>query len=303
MKRVSTHPLRIGAILAALALTLAACGGSDDSGGAGKGETIKIGAVPGWTDQTGTAYIYKNILEKHGYKVEIVELSDNAPVFAGVAGGEIDVFGSAWPEHTHKSYMDEYGDQLEDVGTYYEDARLYMAVPEYSDIESISDLPEHADELDGKVIGIEAGSGLMEQTKNEVFPTYDLDGDFELVQASTTAMLTELRQAVDAEKPIVVTLWKPFWANQEFPVRVLEDPEGAYGEPEALHTLAREGFKEDFPEVAEMMATFELTDEQFGEMESTIVNDFATGEDEKAVNSWLEENPDFTPPLEEYLEE
>ncbi|MFJ8105997.1 glycine betaine ABC transporter substrate-binding protein [Streptomyces sp. NPDC096132] len=49
-----------------------------------------------------------------------------------------------------------------------------------------------------------------------------------------------------------------------FPVRALEDPKGAFGKPEGLHSLARDGFSEDFPEVADVIKNFKLTDEQYG---------------------------------------
>ena len=46
-------------------------------------------------------------------------------------------------------------------------------------------------------------------------------------------MITELENAIDAEEDIVVTLWTPFWAMPAYDMKALEDPEGAFGEPEA----------------------------------------------------------------------
>jgi glycine betaine/proline transport system substrate-binding protein len=292
------HLTRFGVAVSALAMVAAGCSGT----GSGEDDkTISIGAVPGWTDQTGTAHLLKNILEENGYTVEIKELSDNAPVFAGVANGDIDILSSTWPERTHKSYMDKYGDKFEDLGTYYEDAALYLAVPEYSDIKSIDELPSHANELGGKVVGIEPGAGLTKLTKESAFPKYGLDKDFKLVQSSTTAMITELKKATAAKEPIVVTLWKPFWVNQSIPVRALQDPKGAYGDTENLHSMGRPGFKEDFPEVAELIENFKLNDEQYGSLEDTMVNKFGQGQEEKAVAAWLKENPDFAPALAKHL--
>ena len=57
-----------------------------------------------------------------------------------LANGDVDIYPSAWPEVTHKQYMDEYGDQLEDLGAYYDNAKLTIAVPSYSNINSIEDL-------------------------------------------------------------------------------------------------------------------------------------------------------------------
>lgn len=309
---------RTGAVVGAFALVLtaAACGsddggdeaggnggdndsaeGTDDTGGdeggeGGAGGEITLGIIPSWTDGLSTAYLWKNVLESEGYTVTIQDIPEAAPLFTGVAEGDIDIYPSAWPQVTHSAYMDEYGDNLEDLGAYYEGAVLTFAVPEYTDIDSIADLTDNADMFDGRIVGIEPGAGLTRVTKESVIPTYGLD-DFTLVESSTTAMLTELGNAIDEERDIVVTLWRPFWANSEFPVKDLEDPEGALGEPETLNAIATKGFSEEFPEVAEMFANFKLDDEAYGSLEDTVVNQFESGEEEQAIEAWLEENPDF----------
>jgi glycine betaine/proline transport system substrate-binding protein len=235
-KRHRTFPMRLGVAMTALAMVATACGGSD-SGSEGD-KSITMGVIPGWTDETATTGLLKDILEDNGYTVEVTELSDNAPMYTALSNGDIDILSSAWPELTHKSYMDRFGDDIEDIGVYYEGATSFLAVPEYSDLQSIEDLPGRADEFGGKIIGIEPGAGLTKMTQESVIPAYGLDSEYELVLSSTAAMLTELQKATEAEEPIVVTLWKPFWANLAFPVRALEDPKGAYGEPEDLHVLA-----------------------------------------------------------------
>ena len=297
--------MRIGVGVTALALVTVGCGGGD-SGGSGNGggegdKTITMGVIPGWTDETATTYLLKDVLEDNGYTVEVTELSDNAPMYTALANGDIDVLSSSWMELTHKSYMEEYGESLEDLGVYYEGATSFLAVPEYVDITSIEELPGRADEFGGRVVGIEPGAGLTKMTQESVFPEYGLDQDYELVLSSTAAMLTELKKATDAQEPIVVTLWKPFWANLEFPVKALEDPKGAYGEPENLHVLAREGFSADQPEVTALLENFKLDDEQFSSLESMVVNDFGEGEEAQAVAAWLEENPDYGTALEQHL--
>jgi glycine betaine/proline transport system substrate-binding protein len=291
----------LAAGLMALGLVTAACGSDDggdngaggDGDGGGGGGTITLGIIPSWTDGLSTAYLWQNVLEQEGYTVEIQEISEAAPLYTGVANGDIDIYPSAWPEVTHASYMEEYGDDLEDLGAYYEGAKLTFAVPEYTDISSIEDLKGNADMFDGKITGIEPGAGLTQVTKEQVMPTYELDGEYQLVESSTTAMLAELQSAVDSEEDIVVTLWRPFWANSEFPVKDLEDPEGALGEPETLNAIATAGFSEEFPEVAEMFGNFKLDDDAYGSLEDLVVNEYGEGQEPQAIEAWLEENPDF----------
>ena len=112
-------------------------------------------------------------------------------------------------------------------------------------------------------------------------------------------MLTALQNAVDSEEDIVVTLWRPFWANATFPVKDLEDPLGALGDPEALHFLARQGFTEEFPDVAEFIGGIKLDDDQYGALEDLVVNEHGEGEEPAAIEEWIEEYPDVLPEVQE----
>ncbi len=317
--RTMTPRTRRGAAVAAtaaLGLALTACGSDDGGnggeGGSGEGDaeettgeaggegggTITLGYIPSWTDGLSTAYLLENKLEAAGYTVEHQEISEAGLLYTGLAQGDVDIYPSAWPEVTHASYMDQYGDQIEDLGTYYDEAKLTFAVPEYTEIESIADLTENTDMFGGRIYGIEPGAGLTEVTKESVIPTYGLDeAGYTLVESSTTAMLTELEQATQAEEDIVVTLWRPFWANSEYPVKDLADPEGALGESEGLHFLGTQGFSEEFPEVAEWIGEIQLSDEEYGGLEQSVAVD---NQDDPAagVEAWLEENPDIVPDLE-----
>lgn len=286
--------LTIAALGAVASLTLAGCS-SDGSGGTGgdaggddKG-TITLGFLPSWTDGLSTAYLLQDQLEKIGYTVEMKTLTEAGPLYTGLAQGDVDMYPSAWPELTHAEYMDEYGDDIEDLGAYYENAKLTIAVPEYSELTSIEDLKGKGAEFDGKIIGIEPGAGLTAQTQ-KMMPEYGLDGEYELVTSSTAAMLTELKTATDAQEEIVVTLWRPFWANDAFPLKDLEDPMGAMGEAEGLHFLGTKGFAEEFPEAAELIEQIKLDDEQYGSLEDLVVNEYGEGKEADAVDAWLEEH-------------
>ncbi|WP_309104534.1 glycine betaine ABC transporter substrate-binding protein [Microbacterium sp.] len=292
--------LTIAAIGAAASLALAGCSGdgmggtggdSGDDAGSGSADkgTITLGFLPSWTDGLSTAYLLQDQLEKIGYTVEMKTLTEAGPLYTGLAQGDVDIYPSAWPELTHKSYMDEYGDDIEDLGAYYENAKLTIAVPEYSDIDSIEDLAGKGAQFDGKIYGIEPGAGLTAQTQ-KMMPAYGLDGEFELVTSSTAAMLTELKSATEAQEEIVVTLWRPFWANDAFPLKDLEDPQGAMGEAEGLHFLGTKGFAEENPDAAELIEKIKLDDAQYGALEDLVVNEYGEGKEAEAVDAWLDEH-------------
>lgn len=89
-------------------LGLAACssevsGDSDsaDGGGSGSGDAITIGYLPAWSDTLVMAFLAKNRLEALGQKVEMETYNDAAIIFTALAGGDIDIHPSAWPDATH----------------------------------------------------------------------------------------------------------------------------------------------------------------------------------------------------------
>lgn len=84
---------KLGFILAASALTLAACGGGEESDSAGTTEEaskeIKLGATAGpYSDMLSQAIVPG--LEEKGYTVELVEFSDYIQPNVALDGGDID---------------------------------------------------------------------------------------------------------------------------------------------------------------------------------------------------------------------
>ena len=289
---MQTSRRTFNAALASLAVgsALAACSGSRSKG---KSKKLTLGFISSWTDGVCMTHLTKIQVEKNGYTTELKDLSEPSVLYTGLSKGDIDLYASAWPEVTHKQYMDQYGESIEDLGSYYGSAKLTWAVPSYSAMNSIADIPGHADELDHKIIGIEDGAGITQISKEKVQPAYGLDdGTWEVKTSSTQAMVTELEKAIDAQKEIVVTLWHPYWAYNKYDVRDLEDPEGALGSGEGLHFLGRKGFTDDFPEVASWLGSLKLEESQYGELES-LVSNYGEGKEDDAVTEWSDSHPEF----------
>lgn len=290
----------IASMIAVAALGLAACGsGSSDadstSGAGGDSKNLTIGYIP-WDEDIAVTHLWKQVLEDKGYNVTIQQL-DVAPTFVGLSKGDIDLFLDGWLPSTHSDYMDKYGKDIEDIGVWYDNAKLTLAVPEYSDAKTIADLKGKAGEYNGQIVGIEPGAGLTRITEKDAMPKYGLDGEYKLVTSSTAAMLAELKKATDAKEPIVVTLWRPHWAYDAFPIRDLEDPEGAMGEAEQIHSLAKKGFANEFPEVNDMLKNWTMDDKQLGSLENLVLRENEKAP-EKGVEAWLKDNPDFVSGLE-----
>ncbi|MFC5338240.1 glycine betaine ABC transporter substrate-binding protein [Leucobacter denitrificans] len=296
------HLTGVLAFTAAASLALVGCSSNGDTGDTAEPTesdsmgTITLGFLPSWTDGLSTAYLLENQLEKLGYEVEMEELTEASVLYTGLAGGDIDMYPSAWSEVTHASYMEQYGDNIEDLGAYYDGAVLTLAVPEYmDDVNSIEDLKGQAARFNGEIIGIEPSAGLTKQTQEVAMPEYGLDSEYELVTSSTSAMLATLQDKIDSEEDVVVTLWRPFWANAAFPIKDLEDPMGAMGEPESLHFLGTLGFSEEFPEAAEYIANIKLDDDAYGALEGLVTGDEFEGDPAGAVEAWLADHADAYP--------
>src|SRR5690606_3071135 len=232
------------------------------------------------------------LLQSDGYAVTLESGGDMGVIYTAVAGGDYDLFFDAWLPITHGTYLDEYGDDMERLGVWYDDARLTIAVNEDAPIASLEELADSADGFDNRIVGIEPGAGLTRITKEAVIPTYGLEG-MEFVESSTQAMLAELSGAIDAGRDVVVTLWRPHWAYDAFPLRDLEDPEGTLGGAENIEVVARAGFAEDYPQLASWLEAFTLTGDQLFSLEEIMFNQNGGEDPEGSVEQWLEENPDY----------
>ncbi|MDZ7727328.1 MAG: glycine betaine ABC transporter substrate-binding protein [Dehalococcoidia bacterium] len=320
-------------ILSVVALTAAACGGDDDDddtgdgngetpteeptesgdngdeeptepaddgngdGNGGGGGTIEMGYVAGWPEGVASTFLWAHLLEEEGYTVETTPL-DAGLLYEALDTGDVHMYTDAWLPATHGQYMT---DNINELVTWYEQAGLYLTVPSYVDATSLEDLSGMADEFDSTITGIEPGAGMMATARDSVMPAYGLE-DWTLLESSTPAMLAELDSAIANEEPIVVTLWSPGWWYNAYDLTNLEDPEGAWGDPEHISVVTTSGFAEDFPEVAGWLENFEMTDPQIAGLISVGLNDnnefdmspenveewLSESENQELVDSWLQ---------------
>ena len=261
------HYSKLAAVAAVAALGLTACGsgggqeGGGEAGGLDNGDQqdLTIAVFNGWDEGIAASELWKSILEDKGYNVTL-EYADPAPVFSGLSTGDYDVTLDTWLPITHASYLEEYGDKITELGAWNDEAKLTIAVNEDAPIDSLEELAENADMFDNRLVGIEPGAGLTEATTENVIPTYGLE-DMEYLTSSTPAMLSELKSATEAGENVAVTLWRPHWAYDAFPIKDLEDPEGTLGAAEGIYSYASSTFEEDFPTLAGWLKDFKMDSE------------------------------------------
>ncbi|MFJ8231068.1 ABC transporter permease/substrate binding protein [Streptomyces sp. NPDC094448] len=257
----------------------------------GKGKKLTMGYIP-WDEAVASTYLWKELLERRGFEVEAGQLETGA-LYTGLANGQIDFQTDSWLPVTHASYWKKYGDRLEDLGAWYGPTSLELAVPSYvKGIDSLDDLKGKGGTFKGRIIGIEPSAGMMGLLKEKVLGGYGLDGEYRVVDGSTPGMLAELKRAYAKKEPVVVTLWSPHWAYSSYELKKLEDPRGAWGTGDGVHTLARKGFTADHPEAGKWLKDFRMTEKQLTDLEAEIQRT-GKGKEQQAVRTWLNDNPGF----------
>ena len=139
-----------------------------------------------------------------------------------------------------------------------------------------------------EIVGIEPGSGTMNIAQDTV-DEYNLD--VELMPSSEPAMVTELQNAIENEEPIVVTLWQPHWMFSEYDLKFLEDPKETLGASENIHTMVRQGLKDEQPSAYQLLDNFHWEVEDMNEVMAKFGQD-ENVEPREAAEEWIEDNPD-----------
>ncbi|MEV0637245.1 ABC transporter permease/substrate binding protein [Streptomyces sp. NPDC050619] len=254
----------------------------------GQGKKISIGYIP-WDEGVASTFLWKEILEERGYQVDAKQF-DAGPLYTSLAQGDVDFQTDAWLPTTHEQYWKKYGKQLDDLGAWYGQTSLELSVPSYmKGIDSLEDLKGKASEFGGKITGIESSAGEMSLLKSKVLKEYGLDKEYKVVASSTPAMLAELKRAYAKQEPIVVTLWSPHWAYNDYKLTKLKDPKGAWGKGDGVHTISRKGFAQDDPVVGEWLKNFKMTETQLTSLEAEI-NKAGKGKQQDGVRAWLKQN-------------
>ncbi len=266
-------------LLLLVAGILAAGCGFDDGG------RLTLGYL-GWDENVANSNLTKVILEDDlGYDhVELKLADDVGPVYDDLIAGNTDAFLDAWMPN-HKQFVNRGKIEVSKEPWYVGKTRYGIAVPKYmKGVRSIPDLNHSGTDM---ITGIEPGAVLMKRIETDVVPEYHLHSY--LVEATTPAMLTELKQSYSMKEPFVFLAWSPHWMNQEYDFRYLSDPKNAMGsvdDPQTLHSVTRKGLAEDEPAAYALINAMRLDEDQVGSLELAINE---ADDPETGVRRWLQE--------------
>jgi len=278
--------LILASVILMIATSMAIAEGQQESGSAEAQKTADLVYV-NWAEGVAYTHLAKVVLEDQmGYEVEITA-ADVAPAYTSIAQGDMDAFMETWLPVLHKDYVEKYQDDIIDLGHVYEGTQSGLVVPDYMEIETISEINDIADELDGRITGIDAGAGVMKTTE-AIIDSYGLD--VKLMASSGPAMTAALKDAYENEEPIVVTGWRPHWMFGKWDLRFLDqDQEQVWGVGN-IHIMGRKDLREDKPELAQFLSNFFFTDADLGSLMVAIEESDEDIED--VARQWMNDNMD-----------
>src|ERR1700735_4372337 len=178
----------------------------------------------GWTDITATTQIANQILTGLGYKPNITVLSV-AVTFKSLENGDIDVFLGNWMplQEPSQAPLVKAG-KIDIAANNLSDARIGFATSKAaydSGLQTYADIAKFKDQLDGKLYGIEPGSGANGTISKMISEnTFGLRG-FKLVEHRERALLAETLHRIKEGKPVVFFGWQPPPMNVDLPMASL----------------------------------------------------------------------------------
>jgi len=250
-----------------------------------------------WTGQIINTTILKNVLEKAGYNIELVQ-ADYIAQFAGLKTGDLHVASEIW-ETTGREAMDEAvaSGNVVNMGEggmiaieeWWYPSYMEARCPGLPDWEALKDCaPEFATSETaplGRYLGGPVTWGGFDEERVEA-----LGLDFEVVHAGTDAALfAELESAYQREAPIILWLYSPHWAPAKYEGSYVEfppfskacyedpsagvNPDAAYdcGKPTGpIWKVAWAGVEEKWPGAAAIIRDYTLTNDEMGAMVTAV---------------------------------
>ena len=247
----------------------------------------------GWTDITATTAATTLVLEALGYDTDIKVLS--VPVtYTSLANKDVDVFLGNWmptmegdiAPYREAGTVDIVRANL--VGTKYTLAT--NAAGAELGIKDFADIAAHADALDGKIFGIEAGNDgnrlILDLIEADTFGM----GALELVESSEQGMLAQAKRLDSRGEPVVFLGWEPHPMNANIQMTYLTGGEEWFGSEGEVYTNTSAGYVAECPNVGALLQNLEFTLAMENEIMGAILDG---GQDpSEAAAAWLKANPD-----------
>ncbi|KFX70483.1 glycine/betaine ABC transporter substrate-binding protein [Pseudomonas taeanensis MS-3] len=257
-------------------------------------QKARIGLV-GWTDVVATTAVASTLLDGLGYTTTQTTASQQI-VFSGISKNQIDFFLGYWKpamDDNIKPFLDK-GVVKVSAEPSLADAIATLAVPSYAaeaGLKTFADIAKFKDQLDGKIYGIEPGTGANTNIQKMIDSNQFGLGGFKLIESSEAAMLAAVSRAVKRERPIVFVGWKPHPMNLQMELTYLTGSQDVFGANEGaatVWTVAAPTYAERCPNVDRLLGNLSFSSAQESEMMKPIMD---RKEPKDVARQWLKDNP------------
>ncbi|MAB98403.1 glycine/betaine ABC transporter substrate-binding protein [Pseudomonas sp. J237] len=259
-------------------------------------KNVRVGLV-GWTDVVATTAVASTLLEGLGYETKQTQASQQI-IFAGIQKDQIDVFLGYWKpimDDNIKPFLDKKAVKVMPEPSL-NDAVAVLAVPTYTadkGLKTLADIAKFKDQLDGKIYGIDAGSGANIAIQKMIDSNQFGLGDFKLVESSEAGMLAAVNRATRSDKPVVFFGWKPHPMNLQFPITYLTGTEDVFGPNDGaatVSTVTAPDYAERCPNANLLLSNLRFTSEQESQLMQPIMD---RKKPEDVAREWIKANPEI----------
>ncbi|UTW06293.1 choline ABC transporter substrate-binding protein [Pseudomonas benzenivorans] len=265
-------------------------------------QTVRLGAV-GWTDVVATTAVATELLQSLGYKTTETQASQQI-IFSGIQKKQIDAFLGYWKplmDDNIQPFLDKNAVKVKEQPSL-ADGISSLAVPSYTaeaGLKTYADIAKFKDQLDGKIYGIDPGTGANTTIQKMIDSNQFGLGGFELIESSEAAMLAAVGRAVRNNKPVVFFGWKPHPMNIKMDLTYLTGSEDVFGADEGLATVwtvTAPDYAQRCPNVDRLLTNLKFTAAQESQLMEPIM---ARESPDKVAREWLKANPQV---VETFLE-
>lgn len=259
-------------------------------------QNIKL-AETGWADISATTAMVSVVAEGLGYEVSAPIIS--VPIaFTSVAKGKVDAFLGYWSPSMDGIAAPFVKDKTIIIPekANLEGAKYTLAVPAYTydaGLQSFKDIAKFKKDLNAQIYGIEAGNdgNLLIQTmiKDNLFNL----SDFKLRESSEAAMISQVKRAVKAKKPIVFLAWEPHPMNSQIELKYLTDGDEVFGPnygSAKVFTIISPEFQKRCPAESNLISQIRFTVEMESELMTEILENKVPAK--KAAKEYLKKHPE-----------
>jgi len=220
--------------------------------------------------------------------VELIEVHEDE-IAQSLNDGRADLTFSFWLPNTNADQLQAYKDSLEFISEYYNEIRTGLAVADYMPVSSIEQLNTIDPQYPREIVVFDTSS-VLSKTAQESINRYAL-ANFKIRSfAFESEMLTYVNSKIERVEPVVFATYQPHWVFSTLKIKMLNDSQKVFGNPEKAVIYARRDFTKDLKQISAFLKQINLTTTDINELMKE--NEKQDADPKIIAQTWMEQNAD-----------